>query len=180
MLARVRTAATCSREEGGFGLVELLIAMTVMLVGILAIFTMFQSGILQIKRASDVTTAGALADAQMEEFRAVKYDVIGMTSAAITAADATYTGDTAYRAPGTNQPDEAVTLASSSYSPIQTLTGADGGSYRVDTYITWESVQTSGGTPYTGRAVKQVTVVVSDGGKVLARVSSSFDQSTGE
>ena len=180
MFARIRTAAARSREDGGFGLIELLIAMTVMLVGILTIFAMFQSGILQIKRASDVTTAGALADAQMEEFRAVKYDVIGMTSTALAAADTTYTGDTAYRPPGTNQPDEAVTLASSSYSPIQTLAGADGRSYRVDTYITWQSVQTSGGTPYAGRAIKQVTIVVSDSAKVLARVSSSFDLSTGQ
>lgn len=179
MSLRARTLAARSREEGGFGLIELLIAMTVMLVGVLAIFAMFESGIRQLTRASNVTTASALADSQMENYRAVRYTVIGMTQAALTAADATYTGDTAYRAGGTNQPNQAVTLGSSSYSPIQTLTGADGRSYRVDTYITWASVQVAGGT-FSGRAVKQITISVSRNGAALARVTSSFDQSTGQ
>lgn len=177
---RTRQLCARSREEGGFGLIELLIAMTVMLIGIFAIFAMFESGIRQIRRASDVTTSAAIGDAQMEQFRAVRYDVIGLTSAAIAAADPTYTGDTAYMAPGTNQPNQAVTLASSSYSPVQTITGADGLSYRVDTFITWQSVQTSGGTPYTGRAVKLVTIVVRKGSTTMARIASSFDQSTGQ
>ena len=180
VLLRTRQLRARAREEGGFGLIELLIAMTVMLVGIFAVFGMFESGIHQIRRASDVTTAAAIGDSQMEQIRAVKYDVIGLTSAAISAAGATYTGDTAYRAPGTNQPNQAVTLASSSYSPVQTVTGADGKSYRVDTFITWQSVQTSGGTPYTGRAVKLVTIVVRSGTTDMARVASSFDQSTGQ
>ena len=180
VLLRTRQLRASSREEGGFGLIELLIAMTVMLVGIFAIFGMFESGIRQIRRASDVTTAAALADSQMEQIRAVKFDVIGLTSTAIAAADATYSGDTAYRAAGTNQPDEAATLGSSSYSPVQTLTGADGLSYRVDTFITWQSVQTSGGTPYTGRTIKLVTIVVRSGSTTMARIASSFDQSTGQ
>ena len=40
--------------------------------------------------------------------------------------------------------------------PVQTLTGADGKSYRVDTYVTWQTVAA-------GRAVKLVTIVVRDG-----------------
>lgn len=179
MLLRARTVAARSREEGGFGLIELLIAMTVMLVGVLSIFAMFESGLRQLTRASNVTTASALADSEMENYRAVRYTVIGMTQAALDAADAPYSGDTAYRAGGTNQPNEAVTLGSSSYSPTQTLTGADGRSYRVDTYITWQSVTVSGGT-FSGRPVKQVTVVVRRSGKDLARLTSSFDQSTGQ
>ena len=179
---RLRTRQLCarSREESGFGLIELLIAMTVMLVGIFAIFAMFESGIRQIRRASDVTTAAAIADSQMEQIRAVKFSVIGLTSAAIGAADPTYTGDTAYRAPGTNQPNQAVTLGSSSYSPVQTITGADGRSYRVDTFITWQSVQTGGGTPSIGRTIKLVTIVVRKGTTGMARIASAFEQSTGE
>jgi Tfp pilus assembly protein PilV len=176
---RARTLVSRSREEDGFGLIELTIAMTVMLVGVLAIFAMFESGLRQLTRASTVTTAAALADSEMENYRAVLYTVIGTTQAALDAADPTYTGDTAYRAGGTNQPDQAVTLGSSSYSPTQSLTGADGDTYRVDTYITWESVEVSGGT-FSGRAVKQVTIAVSRDGDELARVTSSFDQSTGQ
>jgi hypothetical protein len=59
--------------------------------------------------------------------------------------------------------------------PVQTLTGADGESYRVDTYITWQVVGS-------GRGVKLVTIVVRDGddvNKTWARTASSFDESTG-
>jgi hypothetical protein len=59
--------------------------------------------------------------------------------------------------------------------PVQTLTGADGESYRVDTYITWQAVAS-------GRSVKLVTIVVRDADdvtKTWARTASSFDESTG-
>lgn len=56
------------------------------------------------------------------------------------------------------------------------MTGADRKPYRVDTYVTLT-------TPSSARALKVVTVVVRDGQKLsarpLARLSSTFDQSTG-
>ena len=82
-------------------MIELLIAMTVMLVGILALFAMFESGLLQIRRASTVATATALAESEMEKLRAARYDVIGLpdsdTSTTSTAVDAVYRADSAYR-----------------------------------------------------------------------------------
>lgn len=77
-------------------MVELLAAMTVMLVGLLAIFGMFQAGIITIRRASTVTTAAVLADTEMESFRAIKYEALGLTNSVVDAADATYKGDAAY------------------------------------------------------------------------------------
>lgn len=165
------------RDEGGFGLIELLIAMTVLVVGIMAIFAMFESGIRHIKRASTVTTAGALADAEMESFRAIRYADIGLDDTAVLAAPAPYSSDPAY------QPSDASRVAlpacgsspCATKAPVQTLTGADGESYRVDTYITWQTV---GG----GRGVKLVTIVVRDADDVSrtwARTASSFDESTG-
>ena len=64
--------------------------------------------------------------------------------------------------------------------PVRTVTGADNRSYRVDTYVTWQLIMNSNGV--TGRNVKLVTVVVrspTSPTKVYARVSSSFDESTG-
>ena len=59
---------------------------------------------------------------------------------------------------------------------VRTKTGADRKPYRVDTYVTLT-------TPSSARALKVVTVVVRDGQKLsarpLARLSSTFDQSTG-
>jgi prepilin-type N-terminal cleavage/methylation domain-containing protein len=58
-----------AKSEGGFSLVELLIAMAVMSIGITAIVAGYSSGILAVDRAKAGTTAGALADRQMEAYR---------------------------------------------------------------------------------------------------------------
>src|SRR5215204_7106309 len=86
-----------ARSEAGFGMIELLAAMTVMLVGIFAVFAVFQAGIVQIRRASTITTAAAVADSEMEKFRAIRYDSIGLANSDVAAADSTYTSDSAYR-----------------------------------------------------------------------------------
>jgi Tfp pilus assembly protein PilV len=168
----------CARDEAGFGLVEVLAAMIVLSVGILALFAMFESGIRHIKRASTVTTAGALADREMENFRAIRYASIGLPESLVTTATAPYSSDPAYAASAASRVDLAAcgTAPCTTDVPVQTLTGADGKSYRVDTYITWETVAL-------GRSVKRVTIVVrdaSDTSKVWARTASSFDRSTGE
>ena len=61
-------------SEDGFGLIELLIAMLVMALGIMAIVAGFSSGIVALSNASRTGTAGTLADKQMEAYRALPYD----------------------------------------------------------------------------------------------------------
>ena len=185
-----------ARGQAGFGMVELVCAMGVMAIGILAVYAMFQSGIVQMKRASTTSTAAALADSEMENYRAVRYDTIGLASADVDASDSTYRGDAAYRAISSpqNQADSTVVLAKcpatpcTTSVPTKTVTGADAKSYRVDTYVTWQTVTGSdpdGAGPKpapTGRNVKLVTLVVRDPAtaRVYARVASSFDSATGE
>ena len=129
------------RDEQGFGLVELLAAMMVLMIGILALFAMFESGIRTIKRASTVTTAGALADREMENFRAIRYDSIGLPDGLVTAAASPYASDPAYQATAANRValNACGTAPCTTKVPVQTLTGADGKSYRVDTYVTWQT-----------------------------------------
>jgi type II secretory pathway pseudopilin PulG len=242
-------------------MIELVAAMTIMMVGLLAVFGLFQSGIVQLRRASTVTTAGALADAEMERFRAVRYDTLGLDESAITALVAAenpdvYAADEAYGAStasttvsgsvsasatslsvasaaafpataefrvkvdseimvvtagagtttwtvtraadgttaATHNAGAAVTIVEraaltacgggaspcTSLLPTKTATGADGRSYRVDTFITWAQAANQAGVG--GRALKQITVVVRDTTspyKEWARVSSIFDESTG-
>jgi type II secretory pathway pseudopilin PulG len=103
MSARSRPLSARVRDERGFGMVELLAAMTVMIVGLLAVFALFQSGLVQIERASIETTAAALADAEMEKFRAIKYEALGLDASQTCAsgcsgADTVYRGDSAYSA----------------------------------------------------------------------------------
>ena len=165
-------------NEQGFGLVELLAAMMMLMLGILALFAMFESGIRTIKRASTVTTAGALADREMENIRAIRYSSIGLPETLVVAAAAPYSSDPAHQATAANRVGVIAcgTEPCTTKVPVQTLTGADGKSYRVDTYMTWQTITG-------GRAVKLVTIVVRDGTdttKVWARTASSFDASTGE
>lgn len=173
-----RRLRSVGKDERGVGLIELMAAMTVLMVGILALFAMFESGIRHLSRASTVTTAGALADREMESYRAMRYASIGLPDSLVLAAAAPYSSDAAYQS-STSARVNLVACGAAPCStdvPVQTLTGADGRSYRVDTYITWQTVGA-------GRQVKLVTVVVRDSAdptKVWARAASAFDRSTGE
>jgi Tfp pilus assembly protein PilV len=162
------------RADQGFGLIELLIAMVILNVGILAIVASFNAGIITLNRASRITTAAVLGDQQMELYRAIKYNSIRLSSSTIPAV-APYTTDAAYSASQITTPTCTGSPVPDECNASRTATGADGKPYRVDTYI----VET---TPTGGRAVKLVTIVVRDGSdlsKVYVRQASSFDQSTG-
>jgi type II secretory pathway pseudopilin PulG len=165
-------------EERGFGLIELLIALTLLNVGILALVAAFNSGALALQRASKTSTGSALADKQMELYRSMLYDNIGLdtTELGIDDNDATYTGDSAFSASlitrtctGSPTPDEC--------DASRTVTGPDNRPYRIDTYIVFESPTAS------SRQLKNVTIVVRDGsnlaGRPIVRSESTFDKCTG-
>lgn len=242
-------------------MIELVAAMTIMLIGVLAVFTLFQAGLVHLRRASTVTTAGALADAEMERFRAGRYETLGLDATEVAAfvtaenpdvyaADEAYAPDAAtttvtggLTSTGTTltvagwsgfpaSPEFRVTIDSevlivsagagtttwtverggdgtspaahaagatvtltervaigacslggspcTDLDPSKTSTGADGKTYRVDTFVTWSQV--ANGSGVAGRAVKKLTVVVREPTapyKEWARVTSIFDESTG-
>lgn len=173
------------RSEEGFGLIELLVSMMMLNIGILAIVAAFNSGALALKRAGEVSTASVVADKQMELYRALKYTEIALDSTAVASAntDTTYQCDTANKVNpagacgGANQQVQQLKTCGTltpQCNPRQTVRGPDQRSYRVDTYVVSQ-------TPPTGRAVKLVTIVVRRNVdlRMLVRVSSSFDQSSG-
>jgi Tfp pilus assembly protein PilV len=171
------------RDEDGFGLIELLMAMVMLNIGILAIVAAFNTSMFALNRASGISTASALADSQMETFRAITYAAIGLDSTALGTVDNTYKCDSTLGASCPNSTSSEVTQTCAAGAPLpnecnpsRSVSGADHKPYRVDTYITTT-------TPTGGRSVKVVTVVVRDGNHLsarpLARVSSTFDQSTG-
>jgi Tfp pilus assembly protein PilV len=145
-------------------LVELLIAMMVLTVGILALVAAYSSGYVALKRATRVSSATLVADAQMERFRALQFSAIQLNTScgASCTEDSTFTGDSAYSS--TTQVTGCATTDSTCL-PTQTKTGPDGKSYRLDTYIeyscvsgTYVSATSCGsGNPY---PVKRVTLVV--------------------
>jgi Tfp pilus assembly protein PilV len=175
-----------ARDESGFGLLELLMAMVMLNVGILAIVAAFSSGNAALARASRVSTATALADKQMESYRGLIYDNIVFTTTEWNAAiaDSTYTSDSTYvanmQAPVapkglvgtlTNCPTN---VPATSCDPSYTATGPDHRAYRVDTYLYYDA-------PGGGAQLKTVTVVVrptSGTTRPWARLTSTFDSST--
>jgi type II secretory pathway pseudopilin PulG len=170
------------RQESGFGLIELLIAMFMLNIGILAMLAAFNSGIWAIQRAGKASTASTIADAQLELYRALKYGAIALDSSALGTVDNTYKCDSALGSSCPNATSGEATIACSGSPlpneclPSRTLTGPDHLRYRIDTYITTT-------TPTMGRAEKLVAVVVRDANRLsarpLVRQATTFDQSTG-
>jgi type II secretory pathway pseudopilin PulG len=170
------------RGQDGFGLIELLMAMVMLNVGILAIVAAFNSGIFALNRASRISTGSALADEQMELYRALTYGSIALDSTALASVDNTYKCDVALGVSCPNSTSGEVTATCSGSplpnecNPSRSVVGADRKNYRIDTYITTT-------TPPNGRAEKLVTVVVRDASHLsarpFARETSTFDQSTG-
>ena len=163
------------RAEEGFGLVELMISLIVLNVGILAIVAGFNAGSLALLRATETSTASTLGDKQMELYRAITYNAISLNT---TAVDGTYTGDVAYPGTRVTGPCTAPVANPEACVPTRTVTAAqspDGRPYRIDTFIIRYTPTAN------GREVKRVTVVVRRPSplKVLARLNSNFDQSTG-
>lgn len=156
---------TPGRGEQGFALVEMLIAIVIINIGLLAILLALTSGAAALRRSADTSTASAIADKQLEQYRALAYTSIYLDTTSLGSVDSTYTTDSAYSASQVSQTCSPLTAAC---TPSQTVTGPDGRSYRVDTFIV--SVTPSGGS-----AVKQITVVVRKSGSTttLARVVST-------
>jgi len=154
------------RREEGFTLVELLMAMVVLSVAVLALVAAYSSGFVALNRATRVSSATLLADSQMERFRALQYGAIQLNTScgASCTEDATYTADSAYSAAAQVT---GCTTTDATCLPTQTKTGPDGNSYRLDTYIAYTcvsgtlstspSLTCGSGNPY---PVKRVTVVV--------------------
>jgi type II secretory pathway pseudopilin PulG len=180
--------------EQGFGLIELLMSMVMLNIGILAIVAAFNSGIVTLNRASRISTAAALADAQMELYRALPYDSIGLDSTAVGAVDSTYKADNALAScAGYPSTTSCVVTTSCSGSPlpnecnpsrsVSPPSSPDRKKYRVDTYIIMSTATTTPPTPTSGRPVKIVTVVVRDpdklSGRPFVREASTFDESIG-
>jgi Tfp pilus assembly protein PilV len=71
------------RDQRGFGLVELLVALLVLNVGIFAMIAAFNSGAMALRKASMTSTASAVAEIQMEEYRGMSWDEIPLGSSTV-------------------------------------------------------------------------------------------------
>jgi len=159
------------QSQRGFALIELLAAIVMINIGILAILLTLNSGQVTLRRSAELSTASVVADKHMERFRAHQYSAIYLDTTSLGGTDATYQGDTAYSATQVSQACSPLTVQC---RPSQTVTGPDGRTYRIDTYIVFKTPTGGAG----GDPVKQATVVVrrSTGSAAVARTVSIFGE----
>src|SRR4026208_332154 len=105
LVARARRMRAAER---GIGLIELLMAMSILAIAISAQLAVFASSYASIGRASVKGTAASLADKQMETERTLPSSCVYLTPA---SGDTAYSGDSAY---------SASQIAGSSCSPYTT------------------------------------------------------------
>jgi prepilin-type N-terminal cleavage/methylation domain-containing protein len=176
-------------DESGFGLIELVIAMVILSVGILALASAFTSGSIALNRASRTATATAIADAQLERYRAIRYCAIHLEPGTVPPVGSGYwTGFTGplVTARGASCPDVVPTQAVTARQDLLPAATPDGHRYRVDTYIVEAVPDTNplppGSPAAYSQLVKKVTVVVRDWSylsKSLVRQTSTFHLATG-
>ena len=124
------------RSEGGFGLVELLIAMVMLNIGLLAVVASFSSGIVSLNRASRITTAAVIADQQMELYRALTHSSIRLDTSSVGTTDAKYVNDPVLGGSTAGLVTASCAGPPFECNPSRKVVGADRKDYRLDTYIT--------------------------------------------
>ena len=188
-----RLSNVSPKREEAQGLVELIVALTVLSIGIGSLLTLLTSSALSLQRSDQKGTALVLAEKQIELYRGVAFkdirldqhsldtissvDPLGYYMAANgldnTIPAGTPSGQLTDTAPGNVTTPCDDVAPPPECMPVQTVSGAatpDHRRYRIDTYIHADY-------PNGGDEVATVFVVVRNGDKlsqILARSSSTF------
>jgi Tfp pilus assembly protein PilV len=154
------------RHEAGFGLLELLIALTIVTVGIGALLSVFASSIVSLEHSNTEGTAVTLADRQLERYRSMPFNCVP-TGFPFTPPDTcgTYTDF-----PNPYLPSQTTTPSDSPDQRIYTVTTS------VTPPATSQCVVSTSSSPLATREIK-VTVALQSGptlGPVLAQETSCF------
>lgn len=160
-------------------MIELVAAMLILTIALLALVGAYSLGYYAIGSAAKTSSAGLLANNQLELYQAVPYASISLDSTTLTSVkstDANYSTDEA-ALPGGATGDQTLVGcgASAQCSPVQTLTGADHKTYKLETFIRLISTRSDGAT----RSEKVVTVIVRNasvvGSPTVVTMQTAFD-----
>jgi len=182
-------------------LVELLAAMTILTIALLALLAGYGSAFVSLRLSSQKTTASELANSQLELYRALPYGNIGLDADTVNDIgddsgpdyNARYSEDPALdgaidtsgvQAPSGTVNDVAIqncsstVLPSQACLPVQTVTGNDHHRYDIYSYVVdIQAESTTTGVSWTERIV---TVVIRNpevsGDPELLRISSAVDR----
>ncbi len=160
-------------------MVELLVASFVLAVALLALMAGYDSAFLSLHKAAGESAGATLANNQLELYSSLSYSAIGLdttTLSSVEASNSTYVSDDGSLTDSANATDHTINGcgSSSQCQPVQTMTGTDGKSYTVETFV-----RDLAGVSYAGRSERMVTVPVRDpnttGTPEVARMSAAFD-----
>jgi Tfp pilus assembly protein PilV len=167
-----------AHNENGFLLIELIAAMLVLTIALLALIGAYSLGYFSIGSAAKTSAAGLLANNQLELYSALPYDSIGLDAATLTyvqSSDATYSGDES-ALPGGASGDVTISDCGTSAQclPVQTLAGSDHKTYKLETFIRLLANPT-----ISTRSEKVVTVVIRNasavGSPIVLTMQTAFD-----
>jgi Tfp pilus assembly protein PilV len=127
-----------ARSESGFLTIELMVSIFLIVVALLALMAAYDGAFTSLHSSGRTSSAGLLAENQLELYASLPYASIGLDSSTLTtvkSTDANYSSDEA-TLPGTGSD---VTISgcgtSAQCSPVQTLTGSDHIRYKLETFI---------------------------------------------
>ena len=146
-------------DEKGQGMIELILAVVLITVALLALMASYDSAFMSIHKSARTNAAAALAESQLELYSSVYGDTsttttttggttttitlpladVGLSSSLLSTAkssDAFYSTDENSLSPsGTDVTSSSCTTTLAQCKPVQTVTGLDGKTYRVETFI---------------------------------------------
>lgn len=160
------------RNEGGFTLIEMVAALAVLSIALLALMAGYDSAFFSSHTASRTSSAAVLAGNQLELYASLPFEEIGLDQSQLAAAengDPDYQSDEAALA-GTDVPIAGCGAADNCL-PLQTKTGSDRRTYTLETFV--RDVVGDAATE------RQVTVLVRDadaaGTPRVFSLSTAFD-----
>jgi type II secretory pathway pseudopilin PulG len=171
------------QDDTGMGLVELVVAMFILAVALLALAAGWETAAISVHNASNKTVAAKLAASQIELYQSLKVSAIGLDQTTLTnvqtsgngSYDADYVADEAALTPTGTDHTIASCGSTPQCLPIQDVTGPENHPYRIETFI--RDVTNAGATGTWKE--RFVTVIVRDraatGNPVLYSVTSAFD-----
>jgi type II secretory pathway pseudopilin PulG len=176
-----------AREQDGFMVIEVVAAIVILSIALMALMAGYDSAFISLHKAGQKSTAATLMNTQLERYSALPYTALGLNPTLVTAVgdstkptyDALYATNalldgTAVVSGQTVESDGTVndyTQGSACTSdqttptcmPIQTVTGADGRSYRIETFITQDASHSQKvGLSNVGWTTMDVSVIVRD------------------
>lgn len=169
-------------DEGGLGVVELVIAVVMITIALLALMAAYDQAFFSLHNSARKTAAATLAQRQLQLYEALPYASLGLSSSLLSTAkssDTYYSTDEAALTPtGTDVTNGGCTTTVAQCEPVQTsVKGSDGLNYRIETFI--RSV-TQNLVPSGTATEIDITVIVRDPNTantpIAYEVSSAFDQ----